>query len=76
MLFGKKKGILDRVFGFFDSVDRILGIFEELIEEGRELIDFVENEIRRHEEEIKVLQKHKEEIEGKIERLRKVLGDA
>jgi|GEM_PF-2284042 archaellum component FlaC len=75
-LFGGKtvKSVLDEVLGFFDKVEDVLGVFEELIHEGREMLEKIENEIREHERQIEELSRTKNEVAQKIERIKKVLG--
>ena len=72
-LFGNKNPVKS-VLGFFENVDRLLSIFEELIEEGREWIQRIEEEIREHEEQIRELNRTKEEVERKIQQINKILG--
>ena len=76
-LFGGKsvKSVLDEVLGFFDKVEAILGVFDELIEEGIEVPEKVESEIREHERQIEELSRTKDEVAQKIERIKKVLGE-
>ncbi|WP_202320184.1 hypothetical protein [Archaeoglobus neptunius] len=76
-LFGGKsvKSVLDEVLGFFDKVEDVLGVFEELIHEGREMLEKIEGEIREHERQIEELSRTKDEVAAKIERIRKVLGE-
>jgi archaellum component FlaC len=76
-LFGGKtvKSVLDEVLGFFDKVEDVLGVFEELIHEGREMLEKIENEIREHERQIEELSRTKNEVTQKIERIKKVLGE-
>jgi archaellum component FlaC len=76
-LFGGKtvKSVLDEVLGFFDKVEDVLGVFEELIHEGREMLEKIENEIREHERQIEELSRTKNEVAQKIERIKKVLGE-
>jgi len=75
-LFGKKdvESVFDGVLGFFEKVDRLLGIFDSLIHEGRELIQKIEGEIREHEEQIRELERSKEEVARKVEQIEKILG--
>ena len=75
-LFSKKdvESVFDGVLGFFEKVDRLLGIFDSLIHEGRELIQKIEGEIREHEEQIRELSRTKDEIARKVEQIEKILG--
>ncbi len=68
------KGVMDEVLRFFDRIETILGVFDELIEEGIEVLERVENEIREHERQIEELSKHKEEVASKIEGIKRILG--
>ena len=65
----------NKIEAFFKNVDKILGIFERLIEEGRELIQQIETEINHYEATIRRLHETKQEIEESIRRLKKVIGD-
>lgn len=72
---GKSVKVVDEILRFFDKVEAILGVFDELIEEGIEVLEKVENEIREHERQIEELSKHKDEVARKIERIKRILGD-
>jgi|Deesub1362B_J571_1020462.scaffolds.fasta_scaffold01713_15 cell shape-determining protein MreC len=68
------KKVVDEVLGFFDRVESVLGVFEELIEEGIEILDKIEMEIREHEKQIEELDQKKKEVTEKILKIKRVLG--